>query len=262
MSIIDRDIYLSHISDVEQINNMKRILDLVEIVLRDYSILTTDFLDPYAIKLARSILNRFPDIGYTVFGAYEEAERKIVIIYPDYHYLTEEDLNLKALRLKGDMEGLSHRDFLGSILGLGVSRDRIGDILLSKSYADLVVKSEIVDFIKFNLEKVGNKNFRVEEVDFSQLIYIEEEYREVYKTLSSPRLDVFISGAYNLSRKDSQAIINSKKVKVNFEPIDKTSYEIEEGDLVSVRGYGRAKLYSIEGLSRKDKLKVNIRILL
>ncbi len=256
---INRDEYLSHITDFEQIKNMKRVLDLIEIVIRDYSIQSTDFLDPYSIRLAESILNRFDSIAYTVFGGFKEAERKIVIIYPDYHYLIEDEIPLTPLRLKGDLSDLNHRDFLGAILGQGITRSKLGDILVAKESVDIVVKEEVKNFILVNLKKIGNKNFSIEEIKFSHIQYVEDEYETINTTISSLRLDVYISSAYNLSRKDSQNIITSKRAKVNFEPISKVSYELVEGDLVSLRGYGRSRLYRVVGLSKKNRLKVEIR---
>lgn len=259
---IDREEYISHIHDIEEIADMRRILDKIEIVLRSYGIESTDFLSPYTRKLAKSILNRFIEISYSEIGGLEDAERQSILIYPEYHYLTKEDYPVSAIRLKGDMEGLSHRDFLGAVLNIGITRDKIGDILVHDYYADIMVKTEIKNFILINIDKIGNNNFKASEISFHELEEVEDEFREINQTLSSSRLDVYLSAAYNFSRKVSQGLIESGKVKVNWEPVDKTFIEVQEGDMVSVRGYGRSKLYSIDGLSRKDRLKVRIRILL
>lgn len=259
---IDRDKYLRHIKDPEDIQNMRRVLDLVEIVTRDHIPQATDFLNPYLVRLSQSILNRFDNIDYGVFGAYEAAEREVVVISPDYHYLTKKDYNIRVLRLWGETEGLSHRDFLGGILGQGISRDKLGDILVFDNHADIIIKAEIENFIRINLDKIGNKRFEVERVDFEDLVAVEDEYEEIYRSLSSLRLDSYISSAYNLSRKDGQNLVNKGYVKVNFEPIDRPAYEIKEKDLVSVRGFGRSKLHKIKGVSKKDRLKVDIRILI
>ncbi len=263
MSIkIDKENYVSHIQDSERLLEMRKILDKLEIVMNNHLVESTDFLDPYSRRLAKSILNRFIDIGYREDGGLEDLERKIITIYPDYYYLEKDEINISALRLKGNFENLSHKDFLGGVLGLGIDRLKIGDILIHEDYVDIVIKKEIKDFILFNLEKIGNSKVSVKEITLEELKTAEILYKEVEKTLSSYRLDVYISGIYNLSRQKSMALINSKKVKVNWEPIDKNSKEVEVGDIISIRGYGRSKLYSIEGKSKKGKIKARARILI
>lgn len=259
---IDREKYMSHIHDMDQIADMRRLLDKIEIVIRDHNLDSTDFLNPYTRQLARSILNRFPEISYKEIGGLKDAERQAILIYPDYHYLTEEDYTLSAIRLRGEMEDLSHRDFLGAVLNLGITRDKVGDILVHDEYADVIIKDEIKDFMLVNLDRIGKNIFEASLISFDELIVVDDEFKEINQTLSSARLDVYLSAAYNLSRRVSQGLIESGKVKVNWEPVDKPSLEIEEGDMVSTRGYGRSRLYSIDGLSRKDRLKVRIRILL
>lgn len=259
---IDKEKYVSHIQDNERLMEMRRLLDKIENVINNHRVESTDFLDPYSIRLGKSILNRFVDIDYLEQGGIEGLERQIITIYPDYYYLQEDDLSITALRLKGEFEKLSHKDFLGSILGLGINRSKVGDILIHEEYVDVIVKKEISDFILFNLERVGNNNVRVEEIDLSELAPGEKSYKDIQRTLSSYRLDVYISGGYNLSRQESTALIRAGNVKVNWEPIDKTSKELEIGDVVSIRGYGRSIFHSVEGLSKKGRIKSTIRKLI
>ena len=259
---IDRDKYINHIQDNNRAIEMRQILDKIEIVMRDHLVESTDFLDPYSRLLAKSIMDQFPEIDYLEQGGLKESERQIITIYPDYYYLEDKDLNITALRIRGNFDNLSHRDFLGSILGLGINRSKIGDILLHEDFTDIIVKKEISSFIEFNLEKVANNKTSIEEIKLEDLIPAEIFYKEIQKTLSSYRLDVYISGAYNLSRGESTAIIKSGNVKVNWEPIDKSSKELEIGDIISIRGYGRSILHSVEGLSKKGKIKSKIRILI
>lgn len=259
---IEREKYLSHIDDIDDIAEMRKILDKIEIVLRDHTVESTEFLDPWTIKLSKSILNRFQDISYIELGGTEEAERKVIMIYPDYYYLNTDEYSITALRLEGEVDPLTHRDFLGAVLSVGINRDRVGDILVHGEHVDIIVKEEMKLFILLNLEKIGNKNFEIKEISLEDIKPVTPEYTEKYQTLSSKRLDVYISAAYNLSRKNSLGLIQSGLAKVNWEQIKNPSYEINEGDMISVRGYGRSFFYSIDGLSRKGRLKANIRILI
>ena len=241
---------------------MRRILDKIEIVLNKHLIQCSDFLDPYEVYLAKSILNRFDDLKYLEYGGYDAAERRIIIIYPYYLELEEVDEYLACIKLLGDFESLSHKDFLGALLNLGIKREKVGDILVHQDRTYVILKEEIGEFVLYNLEKVGNRRIKAERVKARDLEAPEVEYEEVIRFLTSLRIDLAISEAYNLSRKDSLDLIKRGFVKLNGEPIDKTARELAEGDVVSVRGYGRFILHSIDGISKKGRYRSTIRILL
>jgi len=260
--LIDRELYTAHIKHDEKLIKMRRLLDKIEMVLDNHVIESSDFLDPYERYLAISILNRFDEVEYIEYGGYEDAERKIIIIFPFYQVKEDIPLGLSFLKISGDLGDLSHKDYLGAILNLGIDRNKIGDILVNGDYGFVIVKKEIGDFILYNLQKIGNKNTKINYVSSKELIIPEVQYKEIREFLSSLRLDVVISASYNLSRKDSMNIIKSGNVKVNWEPIDKPSLELKIGDIVSVRRYGRFMLYDIEGTSKKGRLRSIIRILL
>lgn len=260
--MFNREKYTSHIRDEDRLIEMRRVLDKVEIVMKNHSLESTDFLDPYSVRLASGILNSFYDIKYLISGGYQGAERAIIHILPDYIDLDGVQLDIEALEIETNMASLNHRDFLGGILGLGINRSKLGDILIYEKSCIIVVKKEISDFIVYNLEKISNKNVSIKRVGLDSILEVEENYRETKMTLSSLRLDVFISGVYNLSRQNSENLIKSGKVKVNWEPTDKISKELEEGDMVSIKGFGRSYLYSLEGMSKKGKVKSVVRILI
>lgn len=257
---IDKELYTSHIKDNEKLVKMRRILDKIERVLNYHLTEETDFLDPYERYLAKSILNRF-ETNYFEYGGLESAERKVFFIFPFYMAENDIKLNLSFLRIDSGLESLSHKDYLGGILNLGIKRDKIGDILVHKRYADIVLKKEISSFLFLNLRKIGNKNVKILEIHSNDISESEETFKEYKKFLSSMRIDVFLSSIYNLTRKESQDMVKSGYVKVNWEQIEKPSKEIDVGDIISTRGYGRAKLVSIDGLSKKGRYNSTIRIL-
>lgn len=241
---------------------MRKIIDKIEIVFNKHMEESTDFLDPYERSLAKSILNRFTEVNYLENGGISDAERKIINIFP--YYLDNSIINKKTvgLRITGDLEGLSHKDYLGGILNLGIDRGKVGDILLHDDYTDFIIKEELSDFITLNLDRVGNKKISVEKVNLEELKPVRLKYKEISRVLSSNRLDSYISACYNLSRKYSTALIKSGRVKVNWENIEKASKEVLKGDMVSLKGYGRSVFHSVEGLTRKDNIKIIIRILI
>ena len=259
---IDKEEYTNHIKDNDKKIEIRKILDKIEIVLNKHISQTTDFLNPYEFTLALSVLNRFNDISYSIDGGYEGAERKIITIYPPYIFREDIEVPISSLKIIGDLKLVEHKDYLGSILSLGINRNKIGDILVYDDEAIIIVKEEINSFILYNLEKIKNKNIEVSLHNQSNIQTPKVEYKELNEFLVSLRIDTIISSTLNLSRKESMNIINSGKVKLNFEFIDKPSKEVEEGDMISVKGYGRFILHQIKGRSKKDRFICIIRIIL
>lgn len=256
------DKYTSHIKDPDKVIKMRNILDKIKIVKRNHSVETTDFLDPFERILATSILNRFNDINFAEFGGFEESERKVIAIYPDYYDEKLIDYGIAALKITDVSQALNHRDYLGAILKLGIIRDKIGDILVHDNSGFVILKSEIEDFILFNLEKIGNENIKIKEFPMKDIVYKEATYREIKEFINSLRLDLVLSSVLKVSRSESAKIINSNKVKVNWQAIDKVSKELEIGDVISVKGFGRFIIYELQGKSKKGKLNIIFRILI
>ncbi|MBU5293369.1 YlmH/Sll1252 family protein [Anaerosalibacter bizertensis] len=258
--IKDKEKYVSHINDKDQILNMRKLLDKIEIVIDKHSIQSTDFLDPYSRRLSKSILNRFDNISYSEDGGLINAERKIISIYPDYLSFEKIQAPIVPLSISGNIEGLTHKDFLGSLMGLGITREKVGDILLHEDDAQVMVDDSISDYIIFNLKKVGNKNVKVESICREEIKKGKEDYKEKYITIPSLRLDAIVSSTLNLSRNDSLNFIKHGKIKVNWEPISKPFFEVNEGDLVSVKGYGRFILSRVFGKTKRNRVKASITI--
>ncbi|WP_425445997.1 RNA-binding protein [Dethiothermospora halolimnae] len=261
--IQDKNQYLEHINDTEQIITMKKVLDKIEKVLKYHSTETTDFLNPYQRRLSYSFLNRFVDISYHEEGGYDQGERKSIIIYPSYYEKGFIESSVGAIQINGNFKfhTVSHRDYLGSVMGLGIKREKIGDIIVHEDYAQIVLMEDIIDYLIYNLDKVGKERVNIIKIPLDQVHKGKENFKEISTTISSLRLDGLISGSINISRSDSQKYINGDRVKVNWEPINKVSQEVNEGDLISVKGFGRFKLDKVLGRTRKDRIRIIVKIL-
>ncbi len=259
---IDKDAYTSHIKDGEKLIKMRRLLDKIEMVENKHMIESTDFFDPYEIYLAKSILNRFDSLNFIEYGGFDKSERRIIMISQSYQSIEEPREYLACIKLEGDFSDLSHKDFLGAFLSLSIIREKIGDILVDNDSAYIIVKKEIGDFVLLNLDKVANRNVKPSYISFDNIEIPPMVYREVKAFLTSLRIDLLISAAYNLSRKDSMDLIKRGLVKINWQPINKPASQVSEGDIISVRGFGRFILYGIDGISRKGRYMSKIRILI
>lgn len=259
---LDKEFYINHIQGEDYIFQMKKVLDNVEMVINNHRLEATDFLDPYERYLAKSIVNRFDEIKYFEDGGLEESERKIICILP--YYFQKDDIKnmISFLRIEYSNANLSHKDFLGAILNMGITRAKIGDIYVHNEYAFVIVKNEIKDYLLYNLTKVSNFNVKIREIQRDDLKIVEEKYKEINKFVSSLRLDTIISTICNISRQNSLKLIKSDRIKVNYKPVNKPSIELNEGDLISARGYGRSIFHSINGTSKKGNYNITIRILI
>lgn len=234
---------------------LSKIKDIVALSEKRKSVCESAFLDPAeAIYVKRSMHMEDTMVFY---GGYEDAERVVFANLMPWSELS--DIKISCVRVNtGARANLNHRDYLGSVLALGIERNVIGDICVNENGALMFVKSDICDYIVMNLTKIGKYSVSCEEYlgDLKEFIQKRCEVRTV--NVSSLRLDTFVSAVYNMSRTNASALINSKNVKLNYEICVKPDAKMCENDLVSVRGYGRVRFIKAVGKSRKDRLYLEV----
>ena len=229
-----------------------RIRDLMRQYEKRDLLLCTPFLDPAAAREAEGMAKRCRPL---LLGGYPEAERRALFLLP--FDMEAEDVDeseyFAALRIKTPREELTHRDFLGSVLALGIKRERIGDILVSGEEALLVVEKKLAPYIAEELFRVGRASAHTEEVPLSELAPPEKKERHITATVQTPRLDAVAAAAFQLSRSRMGALIDAGAVSLNWKQTLKRDAEVSEGDVISIRHMGRAKVESFGGRSRKDR---------
>jgi RNA-binding protein YlmH len=144
---------------------------------------------------------------------------------------------------------------------MGIKREKIGDINIHENFCQVIVSSDISDYILVNLDKVARNNVKVFEIPKEEIKYSEPKTKEVSLTVSSERIDCIISGIYNISRQESSKLINAEKVFIDYEKITSTSKEVKSGSLISVRGKGRCIVTDIGDITRKGKVKLKANII-
>lgn len=225
-----------------------------------YSPKLTGFLDPRQIFILESIV-KSSGLQFGVHGAFLEPERQRALIYPDYFEPVDEDFQVSvfAVRYPAKFMTLEHRDILGSLMALGIDRSKFGDIRLDGDVAQFSAAEEMKDYLIANLTSIGKSKVRVEELGSTdKLIVSAETWKEENHTISSLRLDTIVASLVNCPRQKAVALIQNDKVKVNHVVRDQQAFEVNESDILSVRGSGRFKILSIEGRTRKDKIRLLI----
>ena len=200
-----------------------------------------------------------PPVRTSFYGGYEDAERVILINMPDYFDLERDNplCIIRAEKAPGSRE-LTHRDYLGSLLGLGLKRDMIGDIIVRDDGADIIVMEDIADFILMNYYKAGRTNLSVSRLPITELILQAHKKTTITDTVASLRLDSVIASAFGLSRGRAAEAITHGIVFVNNMEVIKTDYQVAEGDKLTLRGKGKAVLADVGGRSRKDRQYITI----
>ncbi|MCM3742765.1 RNA-binding protein [Sporosarcina luteola] len=225
-----------------------------------YSPKLTGFLDPRQIFILNSIV-KSTGLQFGVHGAFQEPERQRALIYPDYFEPEDNDFQVSifTIRYPAKFMTLEHKDILGSIMALGIDRSKFGDIRLEGDLVQFAVAEEMKDYLFANLTSIGKSKVRVEELGPSdELIVLAESWKEELHTISSLRLDSLVASLVNCPRQKAVSLIQNDKVKVNHVVRDQQAFEVNESDILSIRGSGRFKVLSIEGRTRKDKIRLLI----
>lgn len=218
----------------------------------------TDFLDPRQQQIVTTIVGHNEEVKVAFFGGKVGTERKRALLSPEYFELAESDYQIVLLEVfyPSKFVTIEHRHVLGSLMSLGLKRGKFGDILYEDSKVQFFAAEEVAQYIRMELKSIGKATIRLEEVPLDSAVNVEEIWHEVAVTVSSLRLDTVMSALYHVSRQKAQLLIQQGLAKVNWTIVETPSFECGEGDTLSVRGFGRAKIVSIEGKTKKDKWRI------
>ncbi|KQK09715.1 uncharacterized protein LOC100832647 [Brachypodium distachyon] len=235
------------------------ILDMAETASQRRDVFHTSFLTPPVIKEAMLAIEKLAGIKAVAQGGYPQAERcRISVGHPD-SMKSNPDV-VAALSISGNfrLEPCSHGDFLGAILGAGITREKVGDILLQEERgAQVLVDPDLVDYLTSTLEKVGKVGVSCTQIPLLALEY-EPPKTKSFKTVeSSLRVDAVASAGFKISRTKLGSLISSGDVRVNWSPVSKSGATLKAGDVVSVSGMGRLKIGEIV-TTKKGKYVVQL----
>ena len=217
----------------------------------------SEFVSPGAVQIGETIQAHVPSLTLRVFGGYEGAERvKLAFVSSDYEGPV--DFHITACHVTWDARYrlLSHRDVLGSLMGLGIGRERFGDIIMQDTGAVILADTSLLQYLKQNFTKIAMVTVSVEEMALSDIAPRQEKVKEIKTTVASLRLDAIASSGFGISRTKAAEAIKGERVQVNWQPAKGPSQDVQEGDVISLRGKGRMELAQITGTSRKGRIGV------
>ncbi len=195
------------------------------------------------------------------FGGFSGAERQIAAFIPEYYapeeYFYSDDGPVAALRVSfSGYDSLNHRDFLGSLMGQGIKREIIGDILPGEESCDVLVLREMVRYLTDNLTQVGRAKVSAAEIPLTEVRAPEQKIRIISDTVASLRLDSVMASGFRQGRSKAAALITAGKTAVNHLTVIKPDASVSEGDIISARGLGKLRVAQVKGQTKKGRISV------
>lgn len=238
---------------------LARVLDKAE-QTRDRGVPAhTAFLSPGELTSVTDLLNAWGRPRHLIWGGHEEAERTVCFFLPDWQ--EEEDLQTDAEGPLAAVEAvfpagaaLSHRDVLGALMGLGLTREKLGDILFPEDgRCQVILLREVLSILLSQWESAGRWKVELREIPLTELETRPAQMKVIRDTVATPRLDAVLSAGFSLSRSKAGAYISAGKVAVNHRECLKADKQVAQGDVLTCRGLGKCVVKEVPGQSKKGR---------
>ena len=203
------------------------------------------------------------ECSFELVGGFEAAERRIAVFGSEETCGYQYEAPLKVVKIepvsKKFSDNLSHRDFLGSIMSLGIKREVLGDIVIRENTGYVVCLENIAEYLCDNIVQIKHTTVHCEVLDsMPEGAMSEPTEKEVL--VSSERVDAVVSAVYNLSRSDSKELFDQKKIFIDSKSVISPSAALKEGNVVSVRGKGKFKYFGVVRQTKKGKIAVSVAV--
>lgn len=241
-----------------------RIEDKISQCRDGYYVTSTGLLDTHEQALAIAASRHAAGVRTFMYGGYDEAERRMLVCVPRDLPLNDEEaaeglLRVLRVRLPAISRELSHRDYLGSLLGLGIDRRLTGDILVRPDGADILIVPGIEEFLLKELHRIGSVEVKTEAVSAGELIIPVARVEFIKESVSSVRLDSIVSSAFRISRGKAAEAVRRGLVSVDHAECVKPDAAVHEGSSIVLKGKGKAVLEETGGESRKGRIRIVIK---
>lgn len=238
-----------------------RLCDLAEAAGKSRKYRVSDFLDPHGYAIAESIA---AGAGGRLLlesdGGYPGAERiKAIFISDEYHGKTDSAITLVTAEWDARYYHITHRDVLGALMGAGVKREILGDIIMKGAGCQMLVDSSLASFLMGQLTTIGAAAVTTAVGDLSDIEPREEKVKEIRTTVASLRLDVIAAAGFGTSRSRMAGDIAADKLKVNWQSAKNSAQPVKAGDIISMRGRGRVEVCEVLGQTKKGRISVALK---
>ena len=245
----------------EELLLQKRLVELSRIAYTREIVTFSEFLNLNELNILHTTPKNMLLSQYKTYGGYGLSERQMAAFLPDALYYDYQYpiqiIEISPVNRKF-AEELSHRDYLGAVMNLGIERCKLGDILIEDGKAILFAKEELAGYIMEHLTRIRHTTVKTSILPAFENSY-EPRYEELKGTVASVRLDTVLSLAYPLSRSKVTGLIEGARVFVNGKLVTSNGYRLKEGDILSVRKMGRIGYNGILSETKKGRYMVSIR---
>ena len=244
---------------MEEQELLRRAEDLSRRCAKKWEMTETGFLTPAERLLLQKRF--FPDDGVSMrfFGGYDDCERSVAFFLPEGEDEEQIRSALRAVHYRAYFGEPGHRDYLGALLASGISRDRIGDIVIDGADADVFCLPGILGHL-LTVERIGRVSVRAEEIAPEDVRPPKRETKETRFTVMSLRLDAVASGMFRLSRTACAKLIDEGLLSLNYSVCTKADAPVREGDVLSLRGHGKGVVAELGGSSRKGRIFITAEV--
>ena len=238
---------------------LARVLDKLELSQRRSFLTYTPFLSPGEQAAVADLLRAWGSPRHLFWGGYPDSERQVCLFPPDWQeeddLLSEPEGPLAALEAAFPAEAkLTHRDILGSLMGLGITREKLGDILLPEpGRCQVAALRDSLPILLSQWEGAGRWRVSVREIPLSQLAPRPPQVKTIRDTVATPRLDAVVAAGFSLSRSKAAGHISAGRVALNHRECLKADRQVEEGDVLTCRGLGKCVVKEVPGQSKKGR---------
>lgn len=232
-----------------------RVCDKIERAMERNIAATTCFLTPREQALVKQIL---PQCEF--YGGTEETERQIACWLPEY--LTIEDMDaIDCIQAEFyEKNSLTHRDVLGALMGAGIRRETVGDIVVRENSCEIFVLSELSKYLMDNLTSAGRHHLRLKKIDSRSVRIPPQNLKLLRVTVSAMRFDSVVSAGFHMSRGTASDAIRAGNGAINALTCLKPDRTVHENDVISLRGVGKLKIVELHGNTRKDRISLTVGI--
>ena len=249
--------FLNNITDDDRVL-LSHVIDMAAYAREKYAERFTLFLDERQQELSKQVLASEKLDNYCFWGGYDLAERKMIGFFHDAESADKDRFPVRSVCFsyrKADKH--SHRDFLGALMSVQIKRECVGDIIVGEGSTNVLLSDKISDRVICEINKIGSVGVKAE-YGFDESIKPQIRFEELVGTVASLRADCLLGFALRVSREKAGTMIKQLGISINHMISYKTDSVLKEADVFSVKGHGKYILRSINGVSKKDRIRITL----
>ena len=249
--------------DGEERTLLARTMDRMDQAQRRNVPAATSFLSPHESEGVSRLIAAAGHPAHLFYGGYAGAERRVCVFLPDWMEdgmdFFQSEGPIVALRAEWKSgESLTHRDFLGALMGMGITREKVGDLLVRPGSCDMLLLREVADFLGQSMESAGRAKLRLTPIELSQVQLPEVQVKRIRDTVAALRLDAVAASGFSISRSKAADLISAGRVNLNWQECRKGDRTVGEGDVISCRGLGKCVVKEVGGTSKKGRIGLTL----